>query len=342
MRTLMLVILTLTLLTTAFAQVNVPVQKLHPATTSGFTATCTAGADGVALTFNKAGDERRFLAVEGLPAGNPTGAKTAELTYRLDLTSGQAPRAAVLVYEKDGGSWYKIAATPVSSGAPATSRVSVAALRPTAFSNDVNKQLDWDQVDRVWAGFVFDGPAQGKLLLSGVRLTDEVLLPTQPLRLTGEGPGTWTAGADPAIKAKLTMVPEGTGGKQCMKYEFTIPGGRHMYAIPSTDILAEDLEGYTALRFKYQANLLPGMRMLVTLGETSGVAYFAEPTAAWADEWTEMTIPLSQFKWASWSQKDTADKVDLSRLTNVQIGTHGQATAGGDGWLMVCDIELVP
>ena len=342
MRTVLLGIVMLALVTAAFAEVNVPLTKLHPAAASGFSVTTAAAGDGVALTFKKAGDERRFLAVEGLVAGNPAGAKAAEISYRLDLTSGNAPRAALLVYEKDGGSWYKLGATPVAVGAPATGRVSVAALQQTAFSNDPNSQLDWDQVDRVWAGFVFDGPAAGKLTVSGVRLLDQAALPTQPLRLTGAGPGTWTAGADPAVKGKLAMVPEGPEGRQCLKYEFTVPAGGHMYAIPSTNVTAEDLEGYSALRFKYRAHIVPGMKLLVSLGETNGVSYFVEPAGPWSGEWAEMTLPLSQFKWAPWSGKDTTDKVDLSRLTTVQIGTHGQPAQAGEGFLMVCDIQLVP
>lgn len=342
MRTVLFAVVALTLMTAAFAQVNVPLEKLQIASTSGFTAACKPGADGLAITFKKTGDERRFLAVQGVPAGSPAGAKAAEISYRLDLTSGDAPRAAVLVYQKDGGSWYKIAANPVALATSATTRVSVAALQPTAFSNGTDKQVNWDQVDRLWAGFVFDGPAEGKLSISGVRLLDQTALPTQPLRLTGSGPGTWTSGQDPAVKVKLTAAPEGPEGKQCMKFEFNVPAGKHMYAIPSTNVTAEDLEGYSALRFKYRAQIPAGMRVLVTLGETDGVSYFAEPPAPWSSDWAEMTIPLSQFKWASWGQKDTEDKVNLSRLTNVQIGSHGVPAQAGDGSIMVCDVELVP
>jgi hypothetical protein len=329
-------------MTTTFAEVNVPLQKLHVANTSGFAATCKVAGEGLALTFNKTGDERRLLAIEGLPAGNAAGAKAAEISYQLDLTSGAAPRAAVLIYEKGGASWYKLAPSPAALGAAATARVSLAALQQTAFSKGENNQVDWGQVERVWAGFVFDGPAEGKLLMSGVRLTDQTALPTQALRLTGAGPGAWTAGADPAVKGTLTMAPEGPEGAQCLKYEFNVPAGRHMYAIPSTNVTAEDLEGYSALRFKYRAQIVPGMRLLVNLGETNGVSYFTEPPAPWASDWTELTLPLSQFKWASWGPKDTEDKVDLARLVNVQIGTHGVPEQAGAGLIMVCDVELVP
>ena len=342
MRTLLLGILTFALLTTAFAEVNVPVQKLQPAATAGFAATCKTAADGVTVTFKKTGEERRFLALQGVPAGNPAGAKTAEIAYNLTLASGAAPRAAILIYEKGGGSWYKIGALPVAVGANATTRVSVAALQQTAFSTSANKQLAWDQAERVWAGFVFDGAAEGKLTVTAVKLTDQAALPTQPLRLTGADQGKWSAGQDAAVKSKLEMTPDGPKGGECLKFTFTVPAGRHMFAIPSTNVAVEDLEGYTALRFKYRYQLPPGMRMLISLGEAGGPMYFVEPAGPWSAEWAEMTIPLSKFQWASWSQKDDNGQFDLAKLTTVQIGTHGVPAQAGDGSIMVCDVELVP
>ena len=46
MRGVLLVIVALTLVTAAFAEVNVSLQKLQPAATAGFAATCKTGADG--------------------------------------------------------------------------------------------------------------------------------------------------------------------------------------------------------------------------------------------------------------------------------------------------------
>ncbi|MHB8996602.1 MAG: hypothetical protein ACYC63_15255 [Armatimonadota bacterium] len=341
MRSILLVIVALALMTSAVAEVNVPLQKLQPASTSGFTATCKAAADALAVSFKKTGEERRFLAVQGVPGGNATGAKMAEISYRLDLTSGQAPRAAVLAYEKTGGSWYKIGGAAVP-GADSSARVSVAALTETAFSSDANKQLDWDQVDRVWVGFIFEGAAEGKLTVTGARLTDQAVLPTQPLRLTGAGPGKWSAGQDPAVKANLTMAPEGPGGRECMKYQFTVPGGRHMYAIPSVTVEAEDPEGYKSLRFKYRAQIPAGMKMLISVGESGGPLYYVERSGPWPAEWSELTLPLDQFKWATWSTKDDNEQFDVGKLTTVQIGTHGGAAQAGDGFMMACDLELVP
>lgn len=342
MRSVLLVIVALTLLTAACAEVNVPLQKLQVASTSGFTATSKSGAEGVTVSFKKTGEERRFLAIEGVPVGNPTGAKTAELSYRLDLASGDAPRAAVLVYEKGGGSWYKLAAQPVALGATLATRVSVAALVQTAFSADANKQLDWDQVDHLWVGFVFEGAAEGKLSVSAVRLVDQTMLPTQPVRLTGATQGKWSVGQDPAVKGNAEMVPGGPNGGECMKYVFTVPAGRHMYAIPSTPVAIEDLEGYSALRFKYKVQIPQGMRLLINLGEAGGAMYFVENNGPFPTEWAEMTLPLSKFQWATWSSKDEDGQFDLGKLSSVQVGTHGVPAQAGEGSIMVCDVELVP
>ena len=138
------------------------------------------------------------------------------------------------------------------------------------------------------------------------------------------------------------MVPGAPNGGECMKYVFTVPAGRHMYAIPSTPVAVEDLEGYSALRFKYKYQIPAGMRMLISLGEAGGPMYFVEPAGPWSAEWAEMTIPLSKFQWATWSQKDDNGQFDLAKLSTVQIGTHGVPAEAGEGSIMVCDVELVP
>lgn len=340
----LVVVAALTALVSAVAaqQVNVSVQKLQPAISAGFAATAKSSADGVSFTFKKTGDERRLLAAAGVPAGNATGARAAEVGYELQLTSGAAPRLALIAYEKGGASWYRVASSPAATGSVSGARLSIASLLPTAFSSGGGKEVDWAQVDRLWVGFVFDGAAEGTARLSAVRLTDEVALPTTPVSLTGGEAGRWSSGQDPAVKATLAMAPEGPGGRQCLKYTFSVPGGRHMYAIPSTPATVQDLEGYTALRFKYRAVIPAGMKMLITLTESNGPGYCVEPPPPYSAEWKEMTLPLSGFKWASWTAKDDNGQFDLSKLTSISTGTHGAPAQAGDGYLMVCDLELVP
>jgi hypothetical protein len=334
-----------TFMPAARADLNVLLPDLKLVPLSGIEASVVepAGeAKPAPLSFDKAGDERRLLALEGVPQSSLEGARALDLSYRVQMEAGQAPRLALVIFEGDGGCWYRLSAGPVQLDRLARARLSLASLRQAAFSTDASGALEWANVAKVWVGLIIDGPAEGSLELLQARFTDEPYRPESPLRVTGDGPGEWHAGQDRAVKSELTTPNEGPGGAPCMKYEFTVPGGRHMYAIPSTGIVPAELEGYTALRFKYRANIPPGMRLLVTLTEREGAQYYVEPPGPWAAEWAEMTIPLSRFKAASWGARDTNDTLDLPDLKSVTIGTHGTPAEGGAGLVMVADVELVP
>lgn len=326
----------------AFAAVDVPLQSLKPGATSGFETKATTAAGKVTLAFRKTGEERRLLAVEGAPAGDPSGALAAEVSYQISLTKGEAPRLAVVAWDKDGGSWYKVAASAAKLDGAATGRVSAAGLTETAFSNDRSKQLEWGNVERLWVGFIFDGPAEGTATISGVRLTDTPVVQTEPLPFINVG-GTWNDGHDPAVQTTLTTPAEGPAGKTCFKYEFSVPAGTHMYACPSTAVVADDTEGYKALRFMIKGDVPDGMRLLVQMSEQGGPMWFVEyPADRVTDEWAEMTIPLTDFQNATWGPKDENGQLDLAKLTTLSIGSHGAAINAQLGTITVCGVVLVP
>lgn len=323
--------------------------NLRPAVYAGFQAdletvpNADEGRPALRATFVKTGEERRLLALEGQPEARPVGVKALVLRYRLNLTRGESLRPAVVVFDQEGGSWYKVGGTPLAAGGFMDCRLPVAALRPTAFSSGAATEPDWNRVARVWVGVVVDGPAQGSIALSEARFTDEPYRPTQPLRVTGEGPGRWNVSQDPAVRSTLTTPTEGPEGQPCMKYEFTLPGGRHMYAIPHTPVVAQELEGYTALRFTYKATIPEGINgLLVTLWERGGAQYMADPPPPPSAEWTTITLPLDHFILGGWT-KDDNGRFDLDNLTTVAIGCHGTAQgAGGSGTIWATNIELVP
>jgi hypothetical protein len=192
-------------------------------------------------------------------------------------------------------------------------------------------------------GLTIDGPAEGVLEISDVRFTREPYKPTKSLRITGDGPGVWSVGKDPAVEATLTTPNEAPGGKACMKFEFKVPGGRHMYAIPSTPVPDTELDGYRALRFTYKAALPDGIKgLLVTVGEHGGGQFYADPPPPASAEWTTVTIPFASLKFAPWS-KDPNGRFDLGQVDRVMIGTHGTASGkGGPGVICVTDVELIP
>jgi hypothetical protein len=330
-------------------EVNVPLTQLKLATASGVEAKLAPAADSalgkgaVRVTFRKAGDERRMLALEARPAGAIAGARAVALRYRLTLAKGEAPRLALVCFDGNGGAWFKVGSEPLAVGDAAEARLPVGSLKPAAFSAEPGAELDWDKVQRVWLGAVFDGPAEGTFELADARFTSEAYRPTRPLRITGDGPGAWSAGQDPAVQSALTTPNEGPGGKACMKYELVLPGGRHMYAIPSTPMPTAEVEGYRALRFAYKATIPEGIQgLLVMLGEQGGAQYWADPMPPPSAEWTTITIPFDRFTLGTWT-KDPDGKLDIEQVNRVFIGVHGTAAGnGGSGTIWATDVEFVP
>lgn len=300
------------------------------------------GNPAASLSYTMTGTERRFLALEARVAGNPAGARSLVLRCQVEPESGAVPRAALLVFDADGESWYRVGTNPLPAGEMGEVRLPLNSLRPTAFSAAGNGQLDWAYGQRVWVGMVLDGPCSGKLTAADAAFTWAEYRPTAILSASGDGPGTWSVGQDPAVTSKLTTPNEGHEGNACMRFDFAVPGGRHMYAIPSLPLQGLDLEGYRALRFNLKANIPAGMRLLITLGERNGGSYFVEPAGPWADEWTRMEIPLDQLQEAGWGLDKVNHRLDVDQIGTVQIGAHGSANQAGEGWLLVDSVEFVP
>ena len=72
------------------------------------------GGQALRLTFAKAGAERRFVAIEGKPEGDAAAAKALSVWYRLALVQGERPKLALVVFEKDGGAWFRTSAAPLA------------------------------------------------------------------------------------------------------------------------------------------------------------------------------------------------------------------------------------
>lgn len=344
---MLVVVLALATLTAALAQdnVTVPLTDLKLAISNGFTAKVKAvGANAVEGTFAKTGEERRLLAVQARPVGKVTGVRALQVTYELNLKSGSAPALAIVAFDKEGGSWYRVGET-MASGEAVTARISVQGMRATAFSSATEPELVWNKLSHLWVGFVVDGKAEGSFKLSDAVLTSEPYKPSRPFVVTtGDKPGTWSLSQDPAVKSTVTTPAEGPDGKACMKYVFTVPTGRHMYCIPSVPVAAAELDGYSALRFTYKANVPDGMNgLLVTLQERGGGGYYADPAPQSSAEWKTITLPFSQFKFASWT-KDPNGKFDPADIGSVSIGCHGVPKGQGtvEGSIMVTDVQFVP
>jgi hypothetical protein len=302
-----------------------------------------AGWPAVRISFAKLGEERRLLALQAPVHGVPDDAKALAVRYRLQLLQGDPPRLALVLFEKGGGAWFKLGGRLTAQADFATARVSLKSLRPAAFSQDQSGALERELVERAWLGLVADGPTRGTLEISDASFTTEPYVPPEPLRITGDGPGTWQVVQDPAVRSTLSTPPEGPVGKPCMKFDFTLPGGRHMYALPQVRIPDADLEGYRALRFTYKAVLPAGISgLLVTLSEPSGAQYEAIPYPPASADWTTVTLPFTSFRLGAWT-KDPNGVFDTEDITTVVIGVHGTAAGpGGSGTIWVTDVQLVP
>ena len=303
-------------------------------------ADADAGKPALKVSFKKADEPRRLVALEGRPAKSAAGAKALIARYRLTLKTGEA-RLALVTWDASGNAWYRTGSEPAKTGAFTDGRVAAGSPRPASFNQEPALEFSWDDIERVWVGLVIDGAAEGTFELSAARLTDEPYRAAEPLVLKFADTKLWGVGQDPAVTSELTVANEGPNGEPCTKLAFTFPGGKHMYLVPSMALPQSDLEGYSALEITYQAQLPPGIQgLLLMLGESGG-QFMVEPMPAPSEKWITATIPFADFKLGAWS-KDDNGVLDLDRVQNIMIGTHGASTGGGPGLIMVSDVRFVP
>ena len=298
-----------------------------------------------ALHFAKQAAERRLLALEAPLAKAPGEVKALAVRYTLTMARGEAPRLALVAFEKDGGAWYRVSPTPMAASGieVAETRLPLAQFSRAAFAHDADDEMQWPQVQRLWLAFALDGSCEGTIDLRGAVLTDQPYRPTKPLIVTDGSPGQWGVSKDPAATAKISTPAEGPGGKPCTRLDYAFPGGRHMYVVPSTPLGEAELEGYKALRFTYKATLPRGIDgLLVMLIERDGTQYYADPAPPAAADWKTVTIPLASFQRGDWS-KDENSRLDLNDVGSVAIGLHGTAAeTQAKGTLWVADVQFVP
>ncbi len=304
-------------------------------------ADADAGKPALKIAFKKADEARRLLALEGRPAKSAEGCKALIARYRLTLKTGEA-RLALVAWDASGNAWYKTGSEPAATGEFLDGRVSVGKPRAAAFNQEPALEFSWGDIEKAWVGLVIDGAAEGTLELSAARLTDEPYRAAEPLVLRIADVKAWSIGKDPAVTAEMTVADEGPDGVPCTKLAFTFPGGKHMYLVPSMSLPQTDLEGYSALEITYKAQLPPGIAgLLLMLGESGGQFLADPPPAPTDDKWVTMTIPFADFRLGNWS-KDDNGQLDIDRVQNVMVGTHGASTTGGEGLIMVSDVRFVP
>ncbi len=299
------------------------------------------GTKALRISFSNASNMGRFFGIEVSVKPANQQFKSLVAVYRFTLTNGKPPRLCFVAFDAADNSWFK-SAQPISpTDEPKEARLSLAGFNPTAFTRNADVPFSIGRIQRLWAGFIADGGSSGVIELYKLSLSDEPYKPTQPITI--QLTGNWRLIKDPAVVGQLALVREGTPPKQCMRFEFTFPIGRHMYALPVIPIYDVNLAEYSALQFTYRAKLPEGINgLLICLWESDGSQYYAEPAPPPSSDWHTVTIPFSAFKLGGWS-KDENERLDLEQVDNIVIGVHGTAKGkDGTGFIIACDLNFVP
>lgn len=300
-----------------------------------------AAAPKVTVAFTKPGDERRFLALETTPLKPLAPYQAIELTFSAKA-EGVTLLPAIMLYERGGAVWFRSGRPLDGKDGQTTLRLALTGMRQAAFSTNAGEEVAWDQVDRLWFGFLADGKGQGSFAITSIVLTSEPYRPTAPVTVFEPDAARWSVTADPAVKKELAAIKDEQGRPQ-IKLAFTFPGGRHMYLVPSQPVPLVDLGAYAGLRFTYKATPPQGIDKLLVCVNQGGNQFVADATAPANGDWQSVVIPFDRFKIAAWSGKPKDTKLAVDAIDSITVGIHGTAAApGGDGEILIRDIELVP
>jgi hypothetical protein len=300
-----------------------------------------AAAPKVTVAFTKPGEERRFLALETIPLKPLPAYQAIELTFSA-RAEGVTLIPAVMLYERGGAVWFRSGRPLDGKDGQTTLRLALTGMRQATFSTNAGAEVAWDQVDRLWFGFLADGQGQGSFAITSIVLTSEPYRPTAPATVFEPDTARWTVTADPAVKKELTAAKDDQD-RALVRIAFTFPGGRHMYLIPSQPVPDIDFADYAGLRFTYQATPPQGLDKLLICVNQGGNQFVADATAPANGDWQSVVIPFDSFKIAAWSNKPKDTKLAVSDIASITVGIHGTAAApGGDGQILIRGIELVP
>jgi len=316
------------------------IESLTLAVHAGVTASMTRKSDDeretLCLTFDKTTQDRRLVAIQA-QLSEPLGQlRVLSLKSRLEMCEGATPKLALIAFEDAGGVWYRIShSQPARDGLTEVRIPLNGSFQQAKFSVDNDDSLRWEQVDRVWIALLLDGPVNGEFDVAEAVFTDKPFHPAEPLSIEGD----WEVAQDPAMQSQLTTPAD----PPCVQFDFRMPAGRHMFAIPRVPVNVEELDGYSGLQFSYQAKLPPGINgLLVMLVEGDGTQYLAGPAPPASDDWRTLTIPFTAFRRGGWSN-DENDQLDLNQVRQVAIGLHGTTTdPAAQGQIRVRAVQFVP
>jgi hypothetical protein len=300
-----------------------------------------AKGEEAGVSFAKTGRERRLLAFEA-PAECGGNVQSITFPYVLHLKTGSA-RLAVAAVLSGGDTWFKLAKDRLPSNAAAETGLSLAGMTRAAFSAGEGRDVDWKAVRQFRVGLVIDGLAEGTFSVGPARLSDRPYRATQPRLLESPATRRWQQSADPGARVRLTTPGEGPGSSPCWRFDFSFPGKRHMFAVPSTQLEDVAISAYRALEITYKAELPEGIPgLLLMLIERDGTQYLAEPPPPASGDWKQLSVPFESFKRGAWS-KDENDRLDLGGVGSIAVAVHGVAEpASAEGTVWLSRLRLLP
>ena len=297
----------------------------------------------LSVVFEKADHVRRMVTMAVSTPSNMAEGRVLTVDGELRLSEGEAPRLCAVLFGRQGQRWIRKGGEVQPGEGRRSYPISAARMQSAAFAENPAEAFSWQQVERIWLGLVFDGPAKGVWHVQGVRLTNDPPPALVPVSLTHGGVMGWKLHHNSAAKAEMAASEAGPGGTPGLSVRFTFPGGRHMYCTCSLAVSAEQPELYRAVRLTYRASVPQGITgILFGMAEDSGALYLAATAPAPSAEWRTLTLPYDALKRAGWT-RDPNGRLDPETLTMVWVGTHGTAAGeGGAGQIEVASIELVP
>ncbi|MFN3421709.1 MAG: hypothetical protein ACK40X_08305, partial [Armatimonadota bacterium] len=197
----------------------------------GISAQWTRSRDKLVINFAKSGNERRLLLLE-TTSPDIAKAKSVLLRFRLTLVKGKLPKLAMLAYGASNEVWFKVSPLWALTDEEIEWQLPLTGFRPAAFSV-ASGEPDLTKIRRLQVGLALDGACSGVWEIREIALLTKPFRPSHPIVITIVPEITLSLSHDPAAKARTEIVKEGIGGGWCWKTEFTIPGGRHMYVLPS-------------------------------------------------------------------------------------------------------------
>lgn len=293
-------------------------------------------------------DLRRLVSIRTEDVKGLAKARALELRYDIVPDRDFSPHLTVIVREDDGGAWYKISQRPLTVGRetahePRTVRVPLRAFRRASFSGDDDDQMRPEQARAIEVGLLVDKPGNAQWTIHDLTLSSEPFRPSEPFEVLACEGGHWILSKDPAVKGKVTTTQDSSEDVDGMRFAFTFPLGRHMYALPRLPLPEAEYEAYNGVRITYRATLPNGIdTLLVSLFEADGSQYVVEPPPPASKDWQTITIPYERFKLGGWSS-DENGRLDRDQIVAISIGLHGTAKSGdGKGVIEVEDVAFVP